>query len=225
MRSESTQAIVLRRTDYGEADRIIQLCTPLGKRVAIAKGVRRPKSKLAGGIELLSESNVVLRQGRGNMATLTQARMAVFYKNILNSYDRLQFSYEALRHVAKASEMVDEPDWFDILHQILSGLDDESINLALIKAWFYLRYAKLLGDELSLWRDVNGEKMIQGSRYSYDVSEKGFRASGEGEIGEQHIKLLRVLSQRPLATMKNIGGMQPFIATVSHVAMRHSSIY
>lgn len=45
-----TDAIILTRTDYGEADRIITLLTPgHGKLRLIAKGVRRIRSKLAGG--------------------------------------------------------------------------------------------------------------------------------------------------------------------------------
>ena len=55
-----TKAIVLRRTDYGEADRILQLLTPSGKRSVIARGVRKEKSKLAGGIELFSVSDVLI---------------------------------------------------------------------------------------------------------------------------------------------------------------------
>ena len=48
-----TEAIILRRTNYGEADRVISLITPdRGKISGIAKGVRKPKSKLAGGLEL-----------------------------------------------------------------------------------------------------------------------------------------------------------------------------
>ena len=42
-----TKAIVLRRTDYGEADRILNLITPQGKIAVIAKGVRKEKSKLS----------------------------------------------------------------------------------------------------------------------------------------------------------------------------------
>ena len=45
---KKTLAIVLRRTDFGEADRIINLLTPGGKVSAMARGVRKPKSKLAG---------------------------------------------------------------------------------------------------------------------------------------------------------------------------------
>lgn len=47
-----TQAIVLRRTNYGESDRILNLLTPEGKVSVIARGVRKEKSRLAGSIEL-----------------------------------------------------------------------------------------------------------------------------------------------------------------------------
>ena len=50
---KKTLAIVLRRTDFGEADRIVNLLTPNGKQVAIARGVRKPKSKLAGGNDFI----------------------------------------------------------------------------------------------------------------------------------------------------------------------------
>ena len=47
-----TKAFVLKRTNYREADRILNLITPEGKISAIARGARREKSKLAGGIEM-----------------------------------------------------------------------------------------------------------------------------------------------------------------------------
>ena len=64
---ERLRAIVLRRTDYAEADRVLQLLTPKGRRSVIAKGVRRERSKLAGGIELFSLCDVVERSGRGGL--------------------------------------------------------------------------------------------------------------------------------------------------------------
>ncbi|NLA42660.1 DNA repair protein RecO [Candidatus Saccharibacteria bacterium] len=224
MKSETTQAIVLRRTDYGEADRIIQFCTPAGKRTAMARGVRRPKSKLAGGIELLSESDIVLRQGRGDIATLVQARMSVFYKNILADYDRLQFAYEALKHVARVSEIVDEPDWYVILKETLMGLDDVSTSLALIKAWFFVQFSKTLGEELSLWRDIDGEKIKAATNYTYDVSSKGLREQLNGELNENHLKLLRLVSQKPLRIVRKVGGVQEYVATCANVAIRHASL-
>jgi DNA repair protein RecO (recombination protein O) len=64
-RSYQTRAIVIKKTKLGEADRILTLYTPdLGKIQAVAKGVRRPKSKMAGHLELLTHSQVSLARGR-----------------------------------------------------------------------------------------------------------------------------------------------------------------
>jgi len=64
-RTYQTEAIIIKKTKLGEADRILTLYTPhLGKIQAKAKGVRRPKSKLAGHLELLTHSLVSLARGR-----------------------------------------------------------------------------------------------------------------------------------------------------------------
>ena len=156
MSVERTQAIVLRRTNYGEADRILKLITPLGQRSVIAKGVRREKSKLAGGIELFAVSDIVIQGGRGDLGVLTSARLIQFYRHILEDYDRLQFGYEAINFVSKTSELIDEPDWFDILSEVYKALDTLVIPLQLVQAWFYIKYAALSGYEINLSRDVSG---------------------------------------------------------------------
>jgi len=70
-RSYQTEAIVIKKTRLGEADSILTLYTPhLGKIQAVAKGIRRPRSKLAGHLELLTHSQVSLARGR-NLDTVT----------------------------------------------------------------------------------------------------------------------------------------------------------
>ena len=72
-RSYATEAIVLKRSDLGEADRILTLFTPYkGKFHAVAKGTRRPVSKLAGHVDLLCRSQLQVAQGR-NLDIVTQA--------------------------------------------------------------------------------------------------------------------------------------------------------
>jgi DNA repair protein RecO (recombination protein O) len=69
----ATEAIVLRRTDYGEADRILTLFTPAyGKVRAIAKGARRTTSRLAGHLELFTRTQLLLATGR-ELDVVTQA--------------------------------------------------------------------------------------------------------------------------------------------------------
>ena len=70
-RNYQTEAVIIKKTKLGEADRILTLYTPdMGKIQAVAKGVRRPKSKLAGHLELLTHSQVTLARGR-NLDTIT----------------------------------------------------------------------------------------------------------------------------------------------------------
>ncbi len=70
----NTEAVVIHRSKLGEADYILTLYTPhLGKLSAVAKGVRRPRSKLGGHVELLTHSQVLLARGR-NLDTLTQSQ-------------------------------------------------------------------------------------------------------------------------------------------------------
>ena len=144
MKTTKTTAIVLRRTNYGEADRIVQLLTPVGKKCVMVKGARREKSRLAGGIELFAVCEVVIGDGKGEIGVLTSARLIHFYRHIMQDYDRMQFAYMAIKLVSGSSEMVDGPDWYEVLQETLAGLDAHTIDLRLVKAWFYLRYSSYI---------------------------------------------------------------------------------
>jgi len=219
-----TRAIVLRRTNYGEADRILQLLTPEGKRSVVARGVRREKSKLAGGIELFAISDIVIHEGKGDLGILTSARLIQFYRHILEDYDTMQFAYEVIKQVTRASEMVEEPEWYDILAEVLMALDALSISRQLIETWFYLRYAGQLGHELSLSHDVNGKPLLADERYSYDVAEKGLRVSSRGELTADHIKFLRLVAAKSLKVLAQVGGIEKILPDCWLVARQHAAI-
>ncbi len=224
MSLERTRAIVLRRTNYGEADRIVRLLTPLGQRNVMAKGVRREKSKLAGGIELFAVSDVVVNSGKGDLGIVTSARLVQFYRHILEDYDRLQFGYEAINLVSKASENIDEPEWYGILSEVYMGLDVSTIPLQLTQTWFYLHYAELTGYELNLERDVAGQTLAPDKTYMYDVSEKGLRLSAQGDITAAHIKLLRIMATKPISAIAQIGGVADILPDCWLIARQHAAI-
>jgi DNA repair protein RecO (recombination protein O) len=72
--SFKAEAVVLRSIRFGEADRVLHLYTAERGRVgAIAKGVRRVKSRMGGRLEPLSRVRLVLHEGRGDLCTVTQA--------------------------------------------------------------------------------------------------------------------------------------------------------
>jgi DNA repair protein RecO (recombination protein O) len=77
-----TDAIVLSRFDFGEADRILTLITPGGGKIkAIAKGIRRQKSRIGGSLEPFAELRVVLAQGR-NFEIVTQVSVVHAWLNL-----------------------------------------------------------------------------------------------------------------------------------------------
>lgn len=224
MNSHRTHAIVLRRTNYGEADRIVQLLTPDGKRSVMARGVRREKSRLAGGIELFAVCDIVIGKGKGDLGVLTSARLVQFYRHILEDYDRMQCAYDVLKEVTKVSETVDEPEWYDITAGVLAALDTKTIPLALIKTWFYLHHSQMLGYELNLQRDVDDKPLVASDRYRYDIAERGLRRYETGEITGDHIKFMRLVGAKPLKVVAQVGGLEAILGDCLLLARQHAAL-
>ena len=212
MKPIRTKAIVLRRTNYAEADRILQLLTPnYGKLSVIAKGVRREKSKLAGGIELFAICDVSIIPGKGDMGTLTSSRLDTFYSHIMEEYDRLQFGYEAIKQVGNAAEAVSEPAFFELLGTAFASLDNFEINEKITETWFWLQLSILLGVGLNLSTDENGMKLVEESRYNFSEDSMSFVYHDQGRFTTEHIKLLRLLSAQPPHVAQHVRGIEDLI--------------
>jgi DNA repair protein RecO len=224
MNTNRTRAIVLRRTNYGEADRVLDLLTPDGRISVMARGVRREKSKLAGGIELFAVCDVVIGKGKGDLGILTSARMVHFCGHILDDYDRMQFAYEALAQVAHASKSLDEAEWYDIVAEVLAALNVTTVPIALVQVWFYVRVAALLGDALNTERDNAGHKLQSDKKYRYDSTDKGFVEDANGQITAEHIKILRLVAVKDLNVILQVGGMGEYLADCLYVARQHASL-
>ena len=118
-----TQGIILSRINYAEADRILTIITPdHGVVSVIAKGVRKSKSKLAGGIELFSISDITFITGRGEIHTLISTRLKKHYANISANLGCTMLGYDILKIIKKITKERSEPEYFDLLKQALSSL-------------------------------------------------------------------------------------------------------
>jgi len=85
----STPAIVLRQRKLGDADKILTLYTArLGKLDAVAKGVRRARSRMAGHVEPLTQANVQLAKGK-SLDVLTQVETIESFQALRDDLDRL----------------------------------------------------------------------------------------------------------------------------------------
>ena len=96
----STKGIVLRERDFKESDRFFTIYTKeFGKLVLLAKAVRKIKSKLRGGLNLFSLTEIEFIQGKA-YKTLTDARTAESFRNIKDFLIKLKIAY-------KIAEIVD----------------------------------------------------------------------------------------------------------------------
>lgn len=195
MRQITTKALVLRRTNYGEADRIVTFLTPQGKVRAIVKGVRRSKSKLAGGVELFSENTITYMEARGDLARIVSTRLEVHWDGFLGDLQRMMFGYEAMKLIDKAVEDEAEGGYFELLRQTFEVLSNSQIPREGVECWFYLRLLGLEGRQPNLETSSNGQKLKADGTYQFSVDEMCFIENTSGIFRADHIKLLRLLRQ------------------------------
>ncbi len=195
MKQLVTSAIILGRTDYGEADRILTLLTPdHGKLHLLAKGVRRVKSKLAGGIELFSVSTVTFVNGRSGMGTLISTRLHKHYRHIVEDLDRTMAGYELIKQLNKITEDEPESAYFDLLQQAFEALDDADTPPALVRFWFVGQLLRLGGHAPNLQTDDRGAKLAAEMHYNFSFDVMSFAPAPEtGRFNAHHIKLLRLV--------------------------------
>jgi DNA repair protein RecO (recombination protein O) len=188
-----TSGIVLSRTNFGEADRILTIITPdHGKVRVIAKGVRKSASKLAGGIELFSVSHITFIRGKGDISTLISTRLVTHYGKIVQDVERTMFGYELLKMFNRVTEDNAEPDYFKLLQHALAAVNEPNLSLDIIRFWLYMRLLRLSGHSPNLKTDTSGNKLQAGKKYNFSVEDMTFTESAQGRYNPQHIKLLRL---------------------------------
>lgn len=125
--SFKTEAVVLRSIRFGEADRVLHLYTERRGRVgAVAKGVRRVRSRFGGRLEPLSRVQLVLHEGRGDLLTVTQADTVNAHGALRDSRASLERGNEACEAVLKLFDSA-EPNRpaFNLLCRELALLDSD----------------------------------------------------------------------------------------------------
>lgn len=228
MKQTVSLCIVLSRTNYGEADRIVTVLTPgHGKVRMLAKGVRRVKSKLAGGIEPFSVSTIGFLQGRGELATLTSSRLEQHFGDIVKDVDRTMYAYSALKVINKITEDAADVTYFALTRQTLAALNDLRLLLQLVDVWFQAQLLKLGGHTPNLSSDANGQKLSETASYIFVSDNMSFCPKNDGPFRARHIKLLRLaFTVKNPDTLKNIRGAEEVLTEILPLLnkMRNQSV-
>lgn len=160
-RTYRTPAIVLSRFDLGEADRVLTVLTPVeGKLKAIARGVRRPGSRIGGSVEPFAELDLLLARGR-TFDVITQAAVTSAW---LRLRDDLESAATAWYLGELADRAVEErapgQPVYGLLRRACQLLDD-GMAPGRVARWFELGLADALGMRPELVRCVECDRTLE----------------------------------------------------------------
>ncbi len=192
------EAIILKRSDLGEADRLLTIYTPShGKLRVVAKGVRKTQSRKSGHVELFSHSNLLIARGR-NLDLITQAETIEPYLALRAELERTAYAYYLAELVDQfAEESLGNPAVFDLLRSALKWIGD-SPDLWLTARFVELHMLALFGYQPQLHYCVQGEEAIEAVENYFDATRGGVLCARHGE----NDKGARPLSLNALKTLR-----------------------
>ena len=172
-RSIRAEAVVLRHSDWGEADRILSLYTrQMGKVRAIAKGVRKMRSRKSGHLEPFTQVNLQLARGR-DMFIVTQAEAINAYLHLRDDLVRVGYASYVVELLDRFTFDDDEnPSLFHLLAETLKRLDQES-GLFLAVRYYEIRLLDLLGYRPHLFHCANCENEIKAEAQYFSALQGG----------------------------------------------------
>jgi DNA repair protein RecO (recombination protein O) len=195
-----TAAIVLRRTDFGEADRLLTVLTPdRGKLKLIAKGARKPISRKSGHVELFSHSQFLVAVGR-ELDIITQAETVEPFLLLREDLLRTTYAYYLAELVdAFTAERDENQPLFDLLKDALGWLC-KADDLALLARYYELHLLSLVGYQPQLFVCGGCKKQLEPETNYLSAVEGGvfcgqcgYDRMGTVELSVNALKVLRFL--------------------------------
>jgi DNA repair protein RecO (recombination protein O) len=203
-RQYRTEAIVLKRSDFGEADRILTIYTPdHGKMRIVAKGVRRIASRRAGHVELFVRSRCLFHKGR-DLDILAQAESVETFRPLREDLRRAACAYyvaELLDGFTREAE--EQAGIYELLLETLRRLSNDR-DLWVALHYFEMRLLGLVGYRPELYQCVRCREPLKPEGNRLDASQGGLLcarcAEGTGglaEVSAQAFEVMRYLQTRP----------------------------
>ena len=203
-----TEAVVLRRSDLGEADRLLTLYTPAkGKLRAIAKGVRRPTSRKAGHLELFAHSMLLIARGK-TLDIVTQADTLHPFRALREDLERITYAHYVVELLDRfSSEGQDNSPLFRLLVDTLERLDNAD-DLLLPVRFYELRLLALEGYQPQLFHCLGcGAEIRQEANY-FDPERGGVLCPQCGGAAAGQPRMGRTVQAIPVNSLKVLRFLQ-----------------
>ena len=201
-----TEAIVLRSMDLGEADRVLTVLTPrLGKLRVIAKGVRRPRSRIGGGLQPFSDVQLVLAVGR-TWDVVTSSSLEDPHLGLRNDLHSTAAAWYVVELADRFCEgAADSHDAFRLLAQALSALDaGGEIAREVVARWFELALLDAMGFRPELRRCLECGADLEPDGNVFSAAGGGAlcpqcrSVQGARPVSADALKVMRHLQRSPL---------------------------
>ncbi|MSQ23180.1 MAG: DNA repair protein RecO [Chloroflexi bacterium] len=225
----STEGITLRRMDFGEADRILTVLTPfLGKVRLIAKGVRRPTSRMAGHVELFSHAQLQAARGR-DLDVLTQASTIEPFRSVRENMVKAAHGFQLVELADGFMQDGDaHPAVFRLLLAGLGALAGDEYPAPFVARWYEIQLLAEVGYRPDLASCVRCRATIAAAVNGYSVMLGGALCPACAAlvpdglfVGADAMKLLRFLQRTAHAQLHPIAVPEPVFAEAEQVLRRH----
>ena len=202
MPTYQADAVVLRRLDFGEADRILTLLTrEHGKLAAIAKGARRPKARTASSLDLFTRSRMMLARGR-NLDVVAQVERHGDVRHIAGDLQRTACACLIAEVVDKVlEERHPMDDVFQLVVSSLERLNEPGRLPRADTAWFLMRILDLLGYQPQLYTCTGcGDRLPEAASWFSPLlggilcPRCGSHAQAGSPVSVNGLKVLRVMA-------------------------------
>lgn len=197
-RTFRTPAIILKRRDFGEADRLVTLLTPEhGKIEAVAKGARKATGTKTGHVELFTRAEMLISRGR-DLAIIAQAEMIEPYLPLREDLQRGAYATYCAELVDKFTGVGDEElgRVFTLLDAALRCLCIEE-DLRLTTRYYELHFLDAVGFRPELHQCVFTRETIQAEDQFFSYAEGGIvspaAAQHEGNLTPVTMTVLKIL--------------------------------
>lgn len=182
-----TEAVILRRLDYGEADLILTLFTPrYGKLSAIAKGARKPLAKASGHLELFTVVDLVLSLGR-ELYIVSQAEQKQIFLALEDDLQLIGYASHFVELIDRFA--VDEQENYAAYRLLVAGLGwlcEPKVDLRLVARFYELKLLEAMGYAPALFVcAVSGESLDARDHY-YSIRDGGVVAAQHG-VEDSHL--------------------------------------
>lgn len=205
-----TDGLILRRNDFGEADRLLVMATPGGKRRVIVKGARKTSSRLAGHVELFTHARMLVAIGR-NLDIVTQSQVVDGFDTLRGDLCRLSMAYYAAELYDKLVQEEEENlSIFRLLIQTFTALN-LSINPDLVLRAYEMRLLHNAGYRPHLHRCAVCQEILTEDAHWFSATLGGV-VSRECAASDRHaqpmslnaFKLLRYLQSQPFTAIERL---------------------